>query len=576
VKYLREDLNWPLDADDVDDVAFDYDPEELGIDAEHAVRIRKIKQIRPLAAGQPWGVFYVDFEPKRLPVVVLRRILRALTFTKRAEAQKPDQAAWRKNDILFISAQGKDDEREISFAHFAERDDGFTELQTFSWDMAETHFYYIRMDLDRLRWPDDANDIDNWRREWAKAFTVGHHEVIATSKELSIELADSARKIRERVLENYKYESRNGQLHNLYASFKRVLIHDLDVAAFADMVAQTISYGLFFARCTGQPVLGLASLGGMLPSTNPFLQELFGEFTKAVGRKHQIDFDDLEVAGLIYVLRNVDIESILRDFGRQTGGGTEDPVLNFYELFLKEYDPTRRVERGVFYTPKPVVSFIVRAVDVLLRSELDCPDGLADTSTTEWKGRSWPKVMILDPATGTGTFLETAIQVIYETMSSKWRTERYSENQIRDAWNEYVPKHLLPRLYGFELMMAPYVVAHVKIGLKLLQTGYDFKSSERLHVYLTNTLERPTGVGQLKLIPEFLAHEAEEAGAIKRETPITVVVGNPPYLANSANSSWESREKRKLSFIGELLRDYYRVDGSRFMSATLDGSKTIM
>ncbi len=553
VEYLREDLGWELEAEDVEDLVFEYEPEELGLDETHKVKINEIKQLRPfVTSDQPWGIFYLDFEPKRLPVVVLRRILRSLVPKKRASASNPNQAVWNLNDLLFISALGERGNRGISFAHFKENGEGPPQLQTFSWDARETHLHYLGLNLERLRWPEDTNNVKAWREQWSSAFTTTHRQVIRTSKELSVELARFARQTRELVREVYGYEAESGSLHRLHESFRTVLIQDLDVDGFADMVAQTIAYGLFSARVTGEEVLGLAHLEAMVPNTNPFLKELFAEFTKLSGHdKHQIDFDELGVSDLVDLLNTTDIEAILRDFGRQTGGGVEDPVIYFYELFLDEYDKQQRVKRGEFYTPKPVVSYIVRSVDKLLRDELDCSDGLADTSTMEWKGKAWPKVMILDPATGTGTFLETVIEVIHETMTKKWQREGLTESQIHAAWNAYVPKHLLPRLHGFELMMAPYSVAHMKLGLKLRETGYEFKSDERLRVFLTNTLEEAQDFSG-RLYADFLAHEAEAANEVKKAVPVTVVIGNPPYSGVSEN---------KGEWISRLIEAYKQVDG---------------
>lgn len=559
VEYLKEDLGWELDAEDVEDLVFEYEPEELGLEETHKVKINEIKQLRPLAPNQPWGIFYLGFEPKRLPVVVLRRILRSLVPKKRASAANPQQAVWNLNDLLFISALGEEGHRGISFAHFKENGEGPPQLQTFSWDERETHLHYLNLNLERLRWPEDTNNVEAWREQWSSAFTTTHRQVIKTSKELSVELAKFARQTRELVREVYGYEADNGALHRLHKSFRTVLIQDLNIDSFADMVAQTIAYGLFSARVTGEGVLGLAHLEAMVPNTNPFLKELFAEFTKLSGNdKRQIDFDELGVSELVSLLNTIDIEAILRDFGRQTGGGTEDPVIYFYEHFLNEYDKQQRVKRGEFYTPKPVVSYIVRSVDKLLRDELGCPDGLADTSTMEWNGQTWPKVMILDPATGTGTFLETVIEIIHETMTKKWKRERLTETQMHAAWNEYVPKHLLPRLHGFELMMAPYAVAHMKLGLKLKQTGYDFETDMRLNVLLTNTLEEAKDYSG-QLFADFLAHEARAANRVKRDTPITVVLGNPPYAGQSANDSGWVR-----NLLRAPLRDgadsYFRVD----------------
>ena len=572
VDYLNDELDWPIDVDDLEDITFDYEPEEFGLEEAHIVKTKSIKQLRPLVPDQPWGIFYIEFESKRLPVVVLRRILRALVRKKRHSAAQADMPVWNLNDLLFISALGEDEHRGLSFAHFRDNGDGQPQLRTFSWDRRETHFYYLRnLNLENLRWPQDDGDAEAWREQWSSAFTTEHRWQIGASKDLSLELAQLARRTRALVREVYNYELKTGPLHRLYESFRTVLVHDLDLDGFADMVAQTIAYGLFSARATGEAVLGLSHLEAMVPNTNPFLRELLAEFTRISGYgKHQIDFDELGVSELVELLNETDMESVLRDFGRQTGGGVEDPVIHFYELFLNEYDKQQKVQRGVFYTPKPVVSFIVHSVHELLRTEFGLEDGLADTTTwgeminrnkdlklPEGASPDAPFVSILDPATGTGTFLETVIDVIYETLTAKWWTERKNRSQVREAWNEYVPKHLLPRLHGFELMMAPYAVAHMKLGLKLSQTGYDFKTGERLRVYLTNTLEPPReGEAQLELelIPEFLSHEAKAADEVKQKVPTTVIVGNPPYSVISANLTADARQ---------LVDNYRAVSGVR-------------
>lgn len=559
VRYLRRELDWPVDEDDVEDLAFDYEPEELGLAEDAAVEVREIKQIRPLADGQPWGIFWIDFEPKRLPVVVMRRILRALVRTKRA-GRKSRQAVWDRRDLMFISATGEGRERGISFAHFRETGDGNPQLRTFSWNVAETHLYYIEnLHLESLRWPADPRDVEGWRERWSAAFTTGHRETIRTSQQLASRMAQLAAVTREAVNEVYLYEKPGGPLHTLYDSFRRVLIHDLSADDFADMYAQTVTYGLFSARATRSGEFALENVVGLIPNTNPFLRDLFAECLRlgAGGRKHQIDLDELGVGELVETLKDADIESVLRDFGRQARG--EDPVIHFYESFLREYDADKKARRGVFYTPDPVVSFIVRSVDHLLRAEFDCPDGLADTGTMEWEGRTVPKVQVLDPATGTGTFLKYVIEQIYETFQEKHR--RLSVAERRHKWNEYVPKHLLPRLYGFELMMAPYAVAHMKLGLTLKHTEYDFASDERLRVYLTNALQPAHEIPRTE--SPSLAHEAEEANAVKTETPIRVVVGNPPYSGHSVNNGeWITNLlKGKDTRTGETTGNYFEVDG---------------
>ncbi|MEA2003589.1 MAG: type ISP restriction/modification enzyme, partial [archaeon] len=277
-------------------------------------------------------------------------------------------------------------------------------------------------------------------------------------------------------------------------------------------------------------------------NTNPFLKKLFEECTR-IGEysRDTIDLEELGVSELVEMLEASNIEAVLQDFGKQKKG--EDPVIHFYELFLEEYDRDRKVKRGVFYTPDPVVSFIVRSVDCLLRTEFDCPDGLADISTDD--ADQFHKVQILDPATGTGTFLKYVIAEIKKTFDEKH--EGLSEGELREKWNEYVPKHLLPRVFGFELMMAPYAVAHLKLGLELKETGYDFQSEERLGIYLTNTLEGThKGTETLGAYLNWLAKEVSEANKVKTK-PILVIIGNPPYSVSSQN---------KGEWINELIKDY--------------------
>jgi len=584
IKYLRKELGWPVDEEQIKDIYFEYTPQELGLDERAAVKIREIKQLRPMPdVNQPWGIFWIDFEPKRLPVVVMRRILGALVRKQRGG--RTHQAAWDLHDLLFVSATGIGSERGISFAHFQETDTG-PQLRTFSWDAHETHFYYLEnLNLKGLRWPENPADAAAWRAQWSQAFTAAHRETISTSQALASRMARLASAIRLLVLQTVEAEQEGGPFHRLYAEFKRVLIHDLDADDFADMYAQTVTYGLFTARAMPFTAVAgavpdlpfdLEHVAAFIPPTNPFLRDLFAACIQAdLDDNEVMDLEGLGVGELVTLLQRANMESILQDFGRQTRG--EDPVIHFYESFLREYDPEKKVRRGVFYTPDPVVSFIVRSVDALLRSEFDCPDGLATPSlpppnpTRETRIPTKRLVsdlgevpaqrtvgvftpIILDPACGTGTFLKYVIEQIYNRFVEKHRARGQAE--VHRLWNEYVPKHLLPRLYGFELLAAPYSVAHMKLGLKLRETGYDFGSDERLRVYLTNTLQWVDEVP--RTATEFLAHESEEAGRVKSQTPITVVIGNPPYSGHSANAS--TNQDGTLNFIGRLLRDYYFVD----------------
>ncbi len=198
IKFLRNELEWPIESEDFEELTFDYTPEELGIDTASAAKIQEIRRLRPLSASQPWGIFFVKFEPNRLPVVALRRILSRVVLKKRASANSDDRAAWQANDLLFISNYGEGAERQISFAHFSQ--DGekvdLPTLKVLGWDNRDTplHLDDVAGTLhERLAWPDDDKDAKRWRETWRSAFTLRHGEVIATSKDLAIRLADLAR-----------------------------------------------------------------------------------------------------------------------------------------------------------------------------------------------------------------------------------------------------------------------------------------------------------------------------------------------------------------------------------------------
>jgi type I restriction-modification system DNA methylase subunit len=565
IAYLRDEMGWPIARDsfeEVDDLFYDFTADELGIDPKTAAKIQEIKRLRPLSPKQPWGIFFVKFEPKKLPVVALRRILSQVALKKRASANSAERAAWAADDLLFVSNYGEGDERQISFAHFSRAQDGhdLPTLKVLGWDNLDTalHLDAVARELtDHLAWPEDDGNAEAWRTRWRAAFTLRHREVVTTSKELSIRLAELARDIRDRIRTALAIETDKGPLTRLMKAFQTALVHDLDADGFADMYAQTIAYGLLSARIA-DPHKKTADDFAAHMRTNPFLRELMETFLKVGGRRGKaggpgIDFDELGVSEVVDLLDDANMEAVVRDFGDRNP--QEDPVIHFYELFLKEYDAKKRMQRGVFYTPRPVVSYIVRSVDELLRTEFGLPDGLADTTTwgemaKRHKDLKVPEgvspnhdfVQILDPATGTGTFLVEVIDLIHKTLTAKWKAQGNAEKKIDALWNEYVPEHLLTRLHGYELLMAPYAIAHLKIGLKLYETGYRFGSDERARVYLTNALEPAQDFsGRFEFAIPALAHEAAAVNEIKRHKRFTVVIGNPPYSASISEPEWMMR-----------------------------------
>lgn len=589
LRYLEDELDWPLREYGFEELTYEYQPEELGLKEDEAAKVRRIHQLRPLQHSQPWGIFFVEFEKKKLPVVVLRRILSHLVVKKRASANKAGAAAWHAEDLLFVTAFGEDggEQREIAFAHFHQAPGDLPTLRVLGWDGADTPLKLAHVEAtlkSRLRWPDDTGDHAAWRKAWRSPFRhrIGH--VIRTADALAEVLAALARGIRDRAMRMLAAESERGPLRKLHKAFQTALIHDLTEESFADTYAQTITYGLLTAaisRTEGSggrhgTFLVADNIKDMVPITNPFLREMLQTFQNVGGRKGGIDFDELGIQDVVDLLRGdeTDLPAILRDFGNRTRG--EDPVIHFYEHFLAAYNKKLKVQRGVFYTPQPVVSYIVRSVHELLQTDFGLEDGLASTITwadlekknaglkiPDGVSPNSPFVQILDPATGTATFLVEVIDVIHRTLTAKWKQKGFTEAQRNTAWNEYVPKYLLSRLYGYELMMAPYAIAHMKIGLKLYETGYHFGSAERVRVYLTNALEPVQDFSdRFAFDAPALAHEAQAVNAIKRQQRFTVVIGNPPYSVTSANFN---------PFIDSLMADYKKhVRGEQGLVALAD------
>ena len=566
VRFLHDELNWPVDLDAIDDAFYDYEPEELGIKPEHQVAIQSIKQLRPLTSGQPWGIFFVEFDRQKLPMVVLRRVLQGLSLRNR-EKDKGRQR-WHARDLLFISSFGPAKDREIALAHFTDETEhgDLPTLRVLGWDGADTNLALAQVATtlrEHLRWPADGDTPtgqQRWRERWSSAFRLRYREAVTTAKDLALALAYLARAIRTRANEVLAVEGPDGPLTKLFVAFKANLMADLSHDRFADMYAQTITYGLFAARVSrssGGLVADDAAL--MIPSTNPFLQELLQDFLAASGRARAasrrgrgtgIDFDELGVNAVVEQLRAAPMDAVLVSFNNARPG--DDPVIQFYEDFLKAYDRAMRVERGVFYTPRPVVQFIVRSVHEVLQTEFGIEDGLASTVTWAQMRERMPDlalpegtapdsafVQILDPAVGTATFLVEAVDLIHGHMRGKWQKAGLNKAQQLDAWNTYVRDHLLTRLHGFELMMAPYAIAHMKLGLKLADTGYRFPDGgPRVRVFLSNSLQPATDVQpQFELMAPMLAHEARAANAVKAHLATTVIIGNPPYSGHSVNNN---------------------------------------
>jgi len=351
-------------------------------------------------------------------------------------------------------------------------------------------------------------------------------QTITTADDLAARMADKARLLAgviEKALDEKTEAAENRSLDAQLRTFKKYLISDINEQRFAGVYAQTIAYGLFVARLHDSMPgdFSRRKAAELIPSSNPFLRKFFGYIA---------DFDlDKRIRWIVDdladVFRATEVDEVMRGFGRATG--RTDPFLHFYETFLGKYDSSLRKGRGVYYTPEPAVNFIVRAVDWILKKEFGLKSGLADTAKTTVTVNGGKKrvhrVQILDPATGTGTFLADAIKHIYRGFAGQ-----------KGAWPDYVRGDLIPRLNGFEILMAPYAMAHLKLEMVLRDTGCTL-DGERLRVFLTNSLEEHHP-GTDTVFAQWLADESREANEIKRDVPLMVVMGNPPYSVSTHNT----------------------------------------
>lgn len=357
---------------------------------------------------------------------------------------------------------------------------------------------------------------------------VAQVQRITSASKLAQIMAGKARLLRD-IIEQALIQDgeKHTELTGYMDAFRTTLLHDITPKVFADIYAQTIAYGMFAARLHDETPDDFCrqEAANLIPKSNPFLRKIF----------QQIAGYDLDeriawiVDDLVSAFAATDMEKIMQGFGKSTQ--QTDPMLHFYEDFLFQYDPAAKKQCGVYYTPQPVVEFIVRAVDDILRTEFNLPMGLADTSKVEVeqeieqdiKHRKEKvlkhRVQVLDPATGTGTFLAETVKQIKRDLGGQM-----------GAWDSYVPEHLLPRLHGFELMMAPYTIAHLKLDLEI-----GISAQDRLRVYLTNSLEEANPDANT-LFGHYLAEEANSASRIKKEAPVMIVMGNPPYSVSSSNN----------------------------------------
>ena len=374
-----------------------------------------------------------------------------------------------------------------------------------------------------------------------EAFYLFSLPKVYNAKNLAIELAKRTSFLKDEVIaEELAEEEKTGKgfILGFYEAFRQFLISGLSKEDFADLYSQTITYGLFAARMRAKNGFNRKLAYDNIPSTIGILRDVF-RFVSLEDVPTQMEWIIDDIAEVLSV---ADVNKLLQDYFREGKG--KDPVVHFYETFLAEYDPKARERRGVYYTPEPVVSYIVRSLHHILKDRFGKADGMASDTVT-----------VLDPASGTLTFLAEAAKLAVNEFTSKYG----------DGGKEgFIKEHILKNFYAFELMMAPYAVGHLKMSFLLEELGCSLQKDDRFKLYLTNTLDMEE-LEQTSL-PGMasLSEESHLAGKVKKEQPILVILGNPPYSGHSANKGeWIDRLLKKGYTHKNGIKDdgYYRVDG---------------
>lgn len=559
IEYLTDELDWPIGAGDLEEATFDWDPDELGIPAERVPHLASLRQLRPLERAQPWGIFFLEFDGPRLPLTALRRLLDKLV-TKKRTSGSGTLRTWKLDDLLFIITTSTGDTVELHFIAFFEQPDKL-EIRSIPWRPSQSPAQHLKRlateFLPHLAWPDDPGAVDEWRAEWRKAFKLPHGEAIASAIRLADRMADTAKGLRREVADALAAEKPNGPFTTLMGEVRDQLVGSVTPASFADMCAQTLVYGVLTSRITDPNSFGASPTLASVPLSNPFLAAFFDNVHDQAS---VLDLEGIGLEQLVADLRKTEVEAILDQFGASARGG--DPVIHFYEEFLQRYDRKMRADAGAFYTPQPVVEFMTRTVDAILAEKFGLTAGVADGVT--WadvatrKGFAIPEgvdqderfVSMVDPATGTGTFV---VEWLRRARKSFLKTGRAAD------WPGHAREVVLPSLHAFELMLGPYAIAHLKVALELHDQGVVDGSP---NILLTDTLDHESH-SQLLFEDDPVSSEGERAAALKNGARFTVVIGNPPYDREQKGAG--STGKRK----GGIAR--YGVPGvPPLMNAVLD------
>ena len=532
---LFEGLDWPKPSNrEIDEIPLmAWSPEELHLDPSSVSKLTKIRQLPKLTDAQPFGVFILSFEGGRLPVGAVRRVVNRLVRKQRATRARAG-SLWDLHDLIFF-CQSDEGTSTLHIVAFKDTDK-VPVMKVISWstDATDNRIALIaKENLPDLAWPTDgATDVDSWRVQWSRAFTASYREGVRSADALATRMADVAKVVRDEALALYEVETEQGPLRELFREIKVSLKSDLTPAEFADLYAQTMVYGLLTARITHPEDFHADAVSSVLKFENPFLDALYSSFRRKGDQA--FDVDEFGLHDLAELLSRTDVNQLLADFG--VDERKEDPVVFFYEKFLELYDPDRRRELGTYYTPIPVVRFIVRAIDYIIKDRFGLMGGVGDDTTwAEYSKESGqpipegstgddPVIRMIDPATGTGTFL------------LEWYRQAAAEMGKRATSEQKAG--VVDRMDAFEINASSYAVAHLKTGLEL---PADVRSSHRVNIRLTDTLARRPQEDRFDLFADDpIAEEGLAAEEVKFKTHHSVVIGNPPYMrvASEGDGGW--------------------------------------
>lgn len=557
IELLREGLDWPFPEMEPtvlhsDDFLIDWKPEELHLDPEKVARVADIFQVPKFTQSQECGVFVLNFTGGRLPVGAVRRVVERLVANRRGRTGSGRLPQWSDvNDLIFFCL-GSDPQKVLHIVNFRE-EDGKKGLRVLSWSTLTTSTQIdliAQRDITSLRWSSDKGPVIVGMDLTGPGFG-SYRGTIRGAQSLAVHMAAVAQRLRDELLEMHDVELASGPIRAMYDEFKRELIGDLTPEKFADVFAQTMAYGILSARIA-HPENFNASATLQIHFDNPLLDALYGKFSNDVNTGIDLSALGLQELAVDLASPELDVEKILADFG--AGNRHEDPVVHFYEEFLNQYDHAQRIDAGAFYTPTPVVKFMVEAVDHLLRDKFGLELGIADNATWgevaqandfEVPSAISPRqrfVSMIDPATGTGTYL---VEWIRRAKAS------FLVHRPASEWPDHFKSVVMPSMHAFEIMLAPYAVAHLKVTLEANESaGVD----PEISILLADSLEQPGEQLIFGPTDDPVAAEGERAAALKLHERFTVCIGNPPYDREQREQGGDSGHRK-----GGVVR--YGADG---------------